>query len=72
MGQRAEAGTCMAEWVRLAVPSPTAAEDPPPRTGPGDKPHPPEWLIAALLMIAVLKGRLKPPSSPVLRGRGAY
>ena len=55
MGKRAKAGTCMAALVRLAVPLLKTAEHQCPRTGPGAKPQIPDWLMAALIMIAMLK-----------------
>jgi hypothetical protein len=55
MGTRAKAGTLLAELVKLALPSLQAAERHAPRTGPGDKPDIPDWVMAALIMIAVLK-----------------
>jgi hypothetical protein len=55
MGRRAKAGTVLAELVKLAVPLLQAAERESPRTGPGDKPDIPDWVMAGLIMIAVLK-----------------
>lgn len=55
MGKRATAGTCMAALVPMAVPLLKAADQTCPRTGPGDQPHIPDWLIAALIMIVMLK-----------------
>jgi hypothetical protein len=55
MGRRARAGTILAELVKLAVPLLKAAERESPRTGPGDKPVIPDWLMAGLIMIALLK-----------------
>jgi hypothetical protein len=55
MGRRARAGTILAELAKLAVPLLKAAERESPRTGPGDRPDIPDWLMAALIMIAVLK-----------------
>src|SRR6516164_9080668 len=54
MGQRATAGTAAAELLALALPHLRQAERHCPRTGPGDKPDIPDWLIAALIMLAVL------------------
>jgi hypothetical protein len=55
VGRRAKAGSPLAGLVKLALPSLRAAERQSPRTGPGDKPDIPDWLMAALIMIAVLK-----------------
>jgi hypothetical protein len=54
MGQRAAAGTVAAELLALALPHLQEAERQCPRTGPGDRPDIPDWLIAALIMLAVL------------------
>ena len=55
MGRRATAGTCLASLVRMAVPLCKQAERECPRTGPGRKPDIPDWVLAALIMVAVLK-----------------
>lgn len=55
MGQRAKAGTCLASLVKMAVPLCQRAERECPRTGPGRKPEVPDWVMAVLIMIAVLK-----------------
>ena len=55
MGQRAKAGTCLASLVKMAVPLCQRAERECPRTGPGRKPDIPDWVMAVLIMIAVLK-----------------
>lgn len=55
MGQRAKAGTCLASLVKMAVPLCQRAERECPRTGPGRKPEIPDWVLAVLIMIAVLK-----------------
>jgi hypothetical protein len=55
MGKRAKAGTLLPELVKMAIPSLQAAERQCPRTGPGDKPKIPDWVMAGLIMIAVLK-----------------
>ncbi len=55
MATRARDGTCLATLVRMAVPLFRQAERQCPRTGPGRKPQIPDWLIAVLIMIAVLK-----------------
>jgi hypothetical protein len=62
MGQRAKAGTCLASLVKLAVPLCQRAERECPRTGPGRKPDIPDWVLAVLIMVAVLK-RKKSKSS---------
>lgn len=54
MGKRAKEGT-LATLVRMAVPLLREAERQCPRTGPGDKPDIPDWLMAVLIMIGVLK-----------------
>lgn len=55
MGQRAKAGTCLASLVKMAVPLCQRAERACPRTGPGRKPDIPDWVMAVLIMVAVLK-----------------
>jgi hypothetical protein len=55
MGQRAKEGTCLASLVRMAVPPCQRAERECPRTGPGRKPDIPDWVLAVLIMVAVLK-----------------
>jgi hypothetical protein len=55
MGRPAKAGTILAELVKLAVPLLRAAERAAPRTGPGDKPDIPDWVMAGLIMIAILE-----------------
>ena len=55
MGRRAKAGTCLAPLVRMAVPLCQRAERECPRTGPGRKPDIPDWVLAVLIMVAVLK-----------------
>ena len=52
MGRRAQTGTCMGALVELALPLLRDAECP--RTGPGSKPQVPDWLLATLIMIALL------------------
>jgi len=54
MGRRAKAGTFLPELVQLAVPTLQEAERQCPRTGPGAKPAIPDWVMAALIMIAVM------------------
>lgn len=57
MRKRAREGTRLAELVRMAMPACQQAEREHPRTGPGRKPVFPDWMIAALIMVAVLKKR---------------
>jgi Transposase DDE domain len=55
MGQSATVGGCLASLVKMAVPLCQRAERDCPRTGPGRKPDIPDWVLAALIMVAVLK-----------------
>lgn len=55
MGTRATAGTRLVTLVKMAVPLLKRAEHQCPRTGPGAKPKIPDWVMAALIMIAILK-----------------
>jgi hypothetical protein len=54
MGNRARTDTLVAELVTLAIPTLQEAERQSPRTGPGAKPKTTDWVMAALIMIAVL------------------
>jgi hypothetical protein len=54
MGKRAKAGTCVETLVKMALPLFRQAEAQCPRTGPGAKPEIPDWLMAALIMVAIL------------------
>lgn len=54
MGKRAKAGTLLWELVKLAIPMLQEAERHSPRTGPGAKPGIADWVMAALIMIALL------------------
>jgi len=54
MGKRATPAALVPELVRLAVPLLQQAERAAPRTGPGDKPLIPDWVMAGLIMLAVL------------------
>jgi hypothetical protein len=54
MGRRAKAGTVLPELVELALPMLQEAERQFPRTGPGAKPDIPDWVMAAMIMIALL------------------
>ena len=55
MGRRAKAGTCLASLARMAVPLCQQAQCECPRTGPGRKPDIPDWVMAVLIMVAVLR-----------------
>jgi hypothetical protein len=55
MGQRAKAGTCLATLVKMALPLCQQAEHRCPRTGPGKPPDFPDWMMALLIMVAILK-----------------
>jgi hypothetical protein len=57
MGQRAKAGTSVQTLVRMAIPLWKMAQQQCPRTRPGAKPKIPDWLMAGLIMIALLKGK---------------
>jgi Transposase DDE domain len=54
MGRQARAGRCLESLVRMAIPTLKAAERECPRQGRGAKPTIAEWLMASLIMIAVL------------------
>lgn len=54
MGKRATDRTLVSELVRLAVPMLQEAQRRAPRTGPGAKPEIPDWLVAGMIMVAVL------------------
>lgn len=55
MAVRAKDGTCLGTLVEMALPFFREAERQCPRTGPGQKPTIPDWLIAVLIMIAIMK-----------------
>ena len=55
MGKRAKEGMCLASLVKMAVPLCQQAERECPRTGPGAKPTIPDWVMAVLIMVAVIK-----------------
>lgn len=55
MGKRATVGTCLASLVKMAVPLCQQAERECPRTGPGRKPEIADWILAVLIMVAVVK-----------------
>jgi hypothetical protein len=70
MGQRAATATLVPELVRLAVPLLQEAERTAPRTGPGAKPVIPDWVLAGLIMIALLhKKKTKSAQYRYLRQR---
>jgi hypothetical protein len=72
MGRPAKAGPCLKRVVALAIPLLQAAERACPRQGRGAKPTIPDWLIAALIMIALLKKKkTKSAQYRFLRGRQA-
>ncbi len=50
-------GTCLPALVRRACPLCRAAEQECSRTGPGRPPDYPDWKIAVLIMVAVVKKR---------------
>lgn len=53
----AREGTCLVELIQRAVPLCQAAEQECPRTGPGRKPVIPDWVLAVLIVVAILKQR---------------
>lgn len=55
MRARAMEGTCLATLVRMAIPLCRAAERQCPRTGPGRPPDFADWVMAVLIMTAVVK-----------------
>ena len=55
MGKRAMVGTCLASLVKMAVPLCQQAERECPRTGPGRKPEIADWVLAVLIMVAIVK-----------------
>lgn len=55
MGKRATVGTCLASLVKMAMPLCQRAERECPRTGPGRKPDIPDWELAVLIMVAIVK-----------------
>ena len=48
-------GTCLPQLIKQAIPICQAAEKTCPRTGPGRKPEIPDWAIAVLIAVAILK-----------------
>jgi hypothetical protein len=55
MGRQAKTGPSLERLVALAIPDLQEAERQSPRTGPGAKPVIPDWVIAALIMIVMLR-----------------
>jgi hypothetical protein len=55
MGRRAKPDVCFEALIRLALPALRAAERAAPRTGRGDRPDIPDWLIAGVIMVAILR-----------------
>ena len=55
MARRSDSGSLLQDLVALAVPFCCQAELLVPRTGPGRRPDIPDWLLAVLIMVAVLK-----------------
>ncbi len=55
MGRQANTGPSLQRLVALAIPDLQEAERQSPRTGPGAKPVIPDWVIAALIMIVMLR-----------------
>jgi hypothetical protein len=55
MGKRATVGTCLASLVKMAVPLCQQAERECPRTGPGRRPEIADWVLAVLIMVAIVK-----------------
>jgi hypothetical protein len=57
MGQHAKAGTCLRTLLKMATPLCKEAQQQCPRAGPGRPPDIPDWVLAVLIMVAVLKRR---------------
>ena len=57
MVRRATEGTALSRLVKFAMPFCQQAERVCPRTGPGRKPLIPDWALAVLIIVAVLKQR---------------
>jgi hypothetical protein len=57
MAGRAKEGTALVELVRMAIPLCQRAERACPRKGAGRRPVIPDWAMAVLIMVAVLKKR---------------
>ena len=57
MSSDAREGVCLADLIRRAIPLCQAAERECPRKGPGRKPEIPDWVMAVLIVVAVMKQR---------------
>ena len=57
MTNNAKDGDCLAVLVLMAIPVCKQAEREHPRTGPGRRPEIPDWVMAVLIMVAILKKR---------------
>lgn len=57
MGKRATDSTCVQALLQLAMPFFKAAQEQGSRTGRGRKPDTPDWMVAAMIMIVLLKKR---------------
>jgi hypothetical protein len=57
MSSNAKEGTCLAVLVQMAIPVCQQAEREHPRTGRGRKPEIPDWVMAVLIMVAILSKR---------------
>lgn len=57
MSRRAMEGTCLLALVRQAIPLCQEAQRQCPRKGPGRKPQVPDWVLAVLIVVAILKMR---------------
>lgn len=55
MGKSATVGACLASLAKMAAPLCQRAERECPRTGPGRKPDIPDWALAVLIMVAIVK-----------------
>ena len=55
MGKTRKSGECLQTLVKLALPLFKQSEKQDPRTGRGDKPKIPDWFLAVLIMIAIVK-----------------
>jgi len=57
MARYAKDGVCLATLVQMAIPVCQQAEREHPRTGRGRRPEIPDWVMAVLIMVSVLKKR---------------
>lgn len=55
MGKKHKNGDCLETLVKMALPFLKEADKQNVRTGPGDRPHLPDWFIGVLIIIAVLQ-----------------